>query len=178
MGNKASLSVAQRAQDVAALSKMKLSERQIAKTRKVSKTAVHNATNKLKKEATFANKQITGRPRIFSNKEKRLIRKVVTPMTSTEKNRFQLLERECRASTKTVQPCLFTEFRLKSHKPARKLRLTEAMNKKRLSFAEAHAYWTVDMGKKALLSDDSSIKQFSVRKYTVWGPAGQRYEKK
>ena len=47
MSKKASLSIAHRAQ-IVVLSKMKLSERQIVKKFKVSKTAVHNAIEKFK----------------------------------------------------------------------------------------------------------------------------------
>ena len=112
-----------------------------------------------------------------------------------------------KVSTRTVQRRLFTEFGLKSHKPARKPRLTEGMKKKRLSFAKAHAHWTVDMWKKVLFSDESSMKQFCVRKYRVahwtvdmwkkvlfsdessmkqfcvrkyrvWRPTGKKYEEK
>ena len=49
MSKKASLSVTQRAQ-VVALSKMKLSERQIVKTCKENTIAVHNAIKKIKKK--------------------------------------------------------------------------------------------------------------------------------
>ena len=70
-------------------------------------------------------------------------------------------------STRTVQPRRFTEFGLNPHKPARKPRLIEGMKKKRLSFAKALAHWTVDMWKKVLFSDESSKKQFCVRKYRV-----------
>ena len=103
MGKKASLSVAQRAQSVA-FSKMKLSERQIGNKLKVSKTAVHNAIQKFKNEGTFADKKRTGRPKIFSPRDKRLMRKIVTrlPMTSGEKIRSQLQERGCKVSTRTV----------------------------------------------------------------------------
>ena len=126
MGKKASLSVAQRAQ-IVALSKMKLSVRQIGNKLKVSKTAVHYAIQKFKNEGTFADKKRTGRPKIFSPRDKRLMRKIVTrsPMTSGEKIRSQLQERGCKVSARTVQRRLFTEFGLKSHKPARKPRLTE-----------------------------------------------------
>ena len=82
MGKKASLRVTQRAQ-VVAFSKMKLSERQIVKTCKENKTAVHNTIKKFKTEGAFADKKRTGHPRIFSSREKRLMREVVTrfPMT-------------------------------------------------------------------------------------------------
>ena len=65
------------------------------------------------------------------------MRKRVTcsPMTSIEKIRSQLQERECKVGTSTVQRRLFTEFGLKLHKPARKSGLAEETKKKCLSFA-------------------------------------------
>ena len=77
MCKKASLSIAQKAQ-IVALSKMKLSERQIDKKLKISKTAVHSAIEKFKNEVTFADRKRTGRPKIFRNRDKRLIRNIVT----------------------------------------------------------------------------------------------------
>ena len=99
-------------------------------------------------------------------------------MTSGEKVWFQLQKRGCKVSARTVQRRLFTEFGLKSRIPARKPLLTENMKKKRLSFAKAHAHWTIDMWKKVLFSNESSIKQFSLRKYRLWRPAGKWYKKK
>ena len=62
---------------------MKLSGRHIVYTCKENKTAVHNAIKNSKKE-TFADKKRTEHPRIFSSREKRLMREVVTrsPMNS------------------------------------------------------------------------------------------------
>ena len=77
MAKKVSLSAAQRAQ-IVALSKMKLSKRQIGKKLKVSKTAVHNATEKFKNEEIFADMKRAGRPKIFGNQDKRSMRKTVT----------------------------------------------------------------------------------------------------
>ena len=126
---------------------MKLSERQIGKKLRVSKTAVHNAIEKFKNEVTFADRKRTGRPKIFSNRGKRLMRKIVTrsPMACGEKILSQLQRRGCKVSTRTVQHRLLTEFRVKSHKLVRKPRLIEDMKKKHLSFAKAHAHWTTDM---------------------------------
>ena len=103
---------------------MKLSERQIDKKVKVSKSAVHNAIEKFKNERTFTDRKRTGRPKIFSNRDKRLMRKVVTcsPMISGEKIRSQLQKRGCKVSTRTVQHRLFTEFGVKLHKLAQKPR--------------------------------------------------------
>ena len=99
---------------------MKLSECQIGKKLKVSKTAVHNAIEKFKNEGTFADMKRTGCPKIFSNLDKRLMRKIVTcsPMTFAEEIQSQLQERGCKVSIRTVQHCLCTEFGVKSHKLA------------------------------------------------------------
>ena len=59
MGKKASLSIVQKAQ-IIALSKMKLSECQIGKKLKVSKTAVHNAIKNFKHEGIFADEKRRG----------------------------------------------------------------------------------------------------------------------
>jgi len=65
-------------------------------------------------------------------------------------------------STKMIQRRLSLEFGLKSCKPARKPRLTQAMKKKRLDFANRHASWDIEMWKKVRFSDESTVQQFSV----------------
>ena len=70
------------------------------------------------------------------------------------------------------------EFGLKSYRPARKPRLTKTMKKKQLDFAKRHAGWNTEMWKRVLFSDESSVKQFSVRRYRVWRRAESRYEEK
>ena len=172
-------SIAQRAQ-IVALTKMKLSERKNGKKLKVSKTAVHKAIEKFKNEGSFADRKRTGRPNIFSKRDKRLMRKIVTcsPLTSGEKIRSQLQERGSKWSTRTVQRRLFTEFEPKSHKLVQKSRLIVDMKKKCLSFAKANAQWTIDMWKKVLFCDESSVKQPSVPKLRVWRPTGKRCKEK
>ena len=81
-----------------------------------------------------------------------------------KKIQFQLQEKKCKWSTKTIQGCLFTEFGLKSHKLAQKPRLTEDMKKNHLNFFKAHAHWTIDMWKKVFFFDESLLKPF---KYSV-----------
>ena len=93
MGKKTSLSVTQRAQMVA-FSKMKLSERQIGNKLKVSKTAVHNAIQKFKNEGTFADKKRTVCPKIFSPRDKRLMRKIVTRSPRLLEKKFDLSYRK------------------------------------------------------------------------------------
>ena len=90
-----------------------------------------------------------------------------SPMTSREKFRYHLQDRGCKVSTKTIQRRLFTEFGLKSHKPARKSHLIEVEKKKRPRFAKAYVHWTIDMRMKVLCSDESLTTQFPVQKYEV-----------
>ena len=52
------------------------------------------------------------------------------------------------------------------------------MKKKRLSFAKAHRSWTSEDWGKVLVSDESSVQQFSVRVQYVWRPSGERYHEK
>ena len=147
---------------------------------KVSKTAVHNAITKYQNEGIFTDRKRSGRPKVTSPREDRLMHKVVTrsPMSSSEKIQAKLIDTGTAVSTKTIQRRLSLEFGLKSCKPARKPRLTEAMKKKRLDFAKRHADWNTEMWKRVLFSDESSVSQFSVRKYRVWRPAGARHEEK
>ena len=56
---------------------MKVSEREISKQMKVSKTAVPNTIKNLKK-STFKDSKKTGRPSIFSSGNKHFIRKRVS----------------------------------------------------------------------------------------------------
>jgi len=73
---------------------------------------------------------------------------------------------------------LSLDFGLKSCKPARKPSLTQAMKKKRTDFAKRHSIWDIDMWKKVHFSDESTVQQFSVQRYRVWGSIGTCYEEK
>ena len=115
----------------------------------------------------------SGRPKVTSRRVDRLMHKVVTrlPMSSSEEIQAKLIDTGAAVSIKTIQRKLSLEFGLKSCKPARKPRLTEAMKKKRLDVDKRHADWNTEIWKRVLFSDESSVSQFSVRKYRVWRPA-------
>ena len=119
---------------------------------KVSKTDVHNAITKYQNEGIFTNRERSGRPKVTSRREDRLMHKVVTrsPMSSSKKIQAKLIDTGTVVSTKTVQRRLSLEFGLKSCKPARKPYLTEAMKKKHLDFAERHADWNTEIWKRVL----------------------------
>jgi len=104
----------------------------IAKKVKVGKTVVNNAIMKYQIEGTFKDRKRSARPRVSSCRDDRVMHKVVirSPISSSKKIQSKLLERGTLGSTKTIQRRLFLEFGLKSCKPARKPRLTQAMKKK------------------------------------------------
>ena len=147
---------------------------------KVSKTAVHNAITKYQNKGIFTDRKRSGRPKVTSRREDRLMHKMVTrsPMSFSKKIQAKLINTGTVVSTKTIQRRLSLKFELKSCKPARKPRLTEALRKKRLDFAKRHADWNTGIWKRVLFSDESSASQFSVRKNRVWRPAEARHEEK
>ena len=92
----------------------------------------------------------TGRPRKTSRRDDPAIRRAVmrSPTSSCLKIRANSLKNITDISISTVLRRLSKGFCLKSHKPAAKPRLTSAMKKKRLFFANKHLYWTVENGKQ------------------------------
>jgi len=135
---------------------------------------------KYQKEGTFEDRKSSGRPRVFSCREDHVMRKVVicSPISSSKRIQAKLMERWTVVSAKMIQRRLSLDFGLKSCKPARKQCLTQAMRKKHLDFAKRHVSWDTEMWKKVHVSGESSVQQFSVRRYQVWRPVGTCYEEK
>ena len=115
MGKKAALSSEKRAH-IVSLSTVKFSERKISRQMQVSKTAVHNAIEKFRKQKTFKDSKRSGRPRISSSRDDRFIRKVVSqsPMSSARKKQAEMAERGIHMSEKTIRNRLSVNFGLKS----------------------------------------------------------------
>ena len=88
MGKKQSLSTKERAK-IVTLSNLKFSVRQIAKKMKVSKTAVHNAIMKNQNDGVFIVRKSSGRPRVTTNREDRLLRKAVTHYPTVTSKKIQ-----------------------------------------------------------------------------------------
>ena len=135
---------------------------------------------KYQNEGTFKDRKRSGRPRVSSCRANRAMHKVVirSPVSSSKTIQTKLMERGTVVSAKTIQRRLSLDFDLKSRKPARKPRLTQAMKKKRLDFAKRHASWDIEMWRKVLFSDESTVQQFSYGRYRVWRPVGTRYDEK
>ena len=79
----------------------------------------------------------TSRLRKTSQKNDYAIRQAVmqSPTSSCQKIRVNLLKNGTNINISTISCCLNKEFSLKSYTPAAKLRLTSAIKKKRLFFA-------------------------------------------
>ena len=78
----------------------------------------------------------------------------------------------------TVSRCLRKKFDLKFYKLAAKPRLTSAMKKKNLSFANKLLHWTVEKWEMVLFFDQSTVQQFAVRKRHVQKIKYQRFNAK
>ena len=150
---------------------MKLSERETSRQMKVGKTALHNAIETFQNEGTLKDSKRSGHPRISSSRDDRVIRKVVSqsPMSSAKKIPVGMAQRGIKISEKTIRYRSSMYFGLKSYRPAQKPRLTKAMKRSAWSL-QKHYDCDTEMWKNVLLSDESSLKQFSARKYQVWTP--------
>ena len=179
MGKKASLSEVQRA-EIVTLHKEGYAERAISERVGCSKTAVHQAVVKFQTKRTYTDTKRSGRPRKTSPRDDHIIRRtaVRSPTSSANKIRSALLAKGVNVSRRTVSRRLVDDFGLKSHKPAKKPRLTPAMKVKRLRFAKKHVRWTLQQWQQVFFSDESTIQQFNVRKRHVRRPVGKRYEER
>ena len=93
-----------------------------------------------------------------------------------QKNRSALLLNGTVVNKTTIKRRLTDEFGLKAYKPAKKPRLTPSIKGKRYAFAKAHLDWTTVNWTKGLLSDESTVQQFTSRKQLVRRSVGSRYE--
>ena len=82
---------------------------------------------------------------------------VRSPTSSCRKIRGALLSKRADIHTSTISCRLVKEFKLKSDKQARKLRLTPAMKTKRLQFAKMHVTLSEEQWAVVLFSDESTI---------------------
>ena len=89
MGKKPFFSREKRAQ-IVTLSNLNFSVREIARKLKVSKTAVHDAITKYQNEGIFTDIKRSGRPKVTSRREDRLMHKTVTRSPKSPPKKFRL----------------------------------------------------------------------------------------
>lgn len=140
MIRKLSLSDAQRGQ-IVILHNEGYSERLICERVRRCKNAVHSEIMKFKKTGTYSKARRCGRFRKTTPRDDHVIRRtaVRSPLCSTSKIRCVLFAKGADVSRIAVSRRLFDGFQLKIQKPAKKPRLTAAMEVKHLSFAKKHA---------------------------------------
>ena len=88
MGKKLAIGTEKRAQ-IVSLSTINLLEREISRQVKVSKTAIHNTIKKFQNEGTFKDNKRSGRPRISSSRDERVISKVMSQSRMSSAKKIQ-----------------------------------------------------------------------------------------
>ena len=101
-----------------------------------------------------------------------------SPLVSLIKVRANLLKNGTDIIISAVSHRLSKKFVLKYYKPAAKPRLTSALKKKKLSFANKYLHWTVEKWETVLFSDESTVEQFAVWKKHAQRPKCQRFNAK
>jgi len=121
------------------------SEKQISEKLKFSKTAIHQPVVKFKTYASFQDLSGGGRPKVTSQRDDHMTKKMVvcSPTTSSKKIRSSLLLTGADVSTPTVKHRFSHEFGPRTCKPTRKPRLTPSVKANRYAFAKPHLKWTV-----------------------------------
>jgi transposase len=162
MGKKAPLTVSKRAK-IVGLHEVGLSEREIGKKVHVSKRAVPQAISKFNISGKYTDLKRSGRSRKTTACDDHVIQRMVvrSPTTSCNKVILSLAEKDSYVSRNTISRHLMKDFALLSYKATRKSRLTTSMKKKRLTFAQNHKNWTVQLWSTVLFSNESSVQQFS-----------------
>lgn len=145
---------------ILALLEIGMSERQVAKKLKISKTAVHYNKKKQAEHGTTKLLPGRGRKRLSTPRDDRaLVRSCVRNrrQTSRDLQNEWALSRNVTCSARTVRNRL-VEAGLKSHRARKKPFINERHRKARLLFARDHKDWTVDDWAKVLFSDESNFE--------------------
>ncbi|GBM85491.1 Transposable element Tcb1 transposase [Araneus ventricosus] len=135
---------------------------------KLSKSTVFNIIRRFKKTNSVENKQRSGRPRTFSEREERWIGRQVhiNPRTSEVK-----LTLKCKSRfRKSVNPKSVRNV-LRKHKyhgrvPRRKSYISKANRKARLAFAKMYVKQPTEFGENVICVDES--------KYNIFGSDGKQ----
>jgi len=177
MGKKSSLSTEKRTQ-IVTLSNLNFSVHAIAKKVKVSKTAAHNAIMKYQNEGTFNDRKRPGWPRVSSCRDDHVMHKVVirSPMSSSNKIQDKGMRNSSQRQNESVQ--VVNGFWPQILQVSPKTTLDSSDEEKTSWFRQDTCQLGHRNVKNVLFSDESTVQQFSVRRYRVWRLVGTRYGKK
>jgi len=153
--------------------------KEIAKKLGISYCGVYKAVQRHEELGSFASRKRTGRPRITTPQDDRVIARVVkkSPKASSLQVLLQLPTKLQNISSRTVRRRLFNSG-LKSYSPSRKPRLSQKNIRDRLTFCRKYEKWTSSDWEKVLFSDESTFTQFYSFCRHVRRPPGKRFSEK
>ena len=176
MGKSKQISPSNRAV-IIALHNEGLPTREIAERGFAGKSAVAQIIKRFKMEQTLHVKGRSGRPRITSSREDRiLVRKCLINRRSSSKQLACELRQStgCVVSERTIRRRLLSAG-LKSCRPAKKPFVNYTQRQRRLRWCHEFKNFTEEQWKKVIFSDESSFQAFNVRGQ-VRRRIGERYK--
>jgi transposase len=150
------------------LSQENLSNCEISRRVGYSEGAVRNLLKKFQETGSIERKKGSGRGRVTSARDDRLIKKIVSRdrfLTAPEIHAEVQSTSTSTFSVKTVSRRLL-EHGFQARSPAKKPLLTDKMKKARLDWAKEHQNWTLEDWKRVIFSDES--------KFNLFGPDGRK----
>jgi transposase len=144
---------------VMTLSKQGISNKEIAKITGLTVRGIQHIKKRVNHTHSFQDKPRTGRPHKLTERNKRLIPKLLKKKetkTATAISKSLKIHNNINVSRKTVSRALKSmgySCRIKKKKP----KLTEKHKKARLAWAKAHESWTSEEWRKVIWSDESKF---------------------
>jgi len=122
---------------------MNVKYRDIAKELKISVAAAYKTVKRIEELQSFASRSKSGRRKVTSERDDRLIARIVknSPKASSLAVKLRLPETLWNVSTRTIRRRLFDNG-LKSYTPARKPKLSAKNIKYRVLFCKKYKNWT------------------------------------
>jgi transposase len=175
MGRQRELSQPIRAQ-ITALRSQGLTERAIASTLSVSKTAVHQTIVRHGELGSFESRKRGGRPRATTRQDDSMIRRAVVKEPTCSASEIQSqLPPSVNISVRTIRRRLQWHFKLRAYRPAIKPLRSAKNVTDRVAFCHQYKHWTIAQWKTVMFSDETMIRQFYSFMPYVRRPWNQRY---
>lgn len=157
-----------------ALKGQKYSHSKIASILNISKATVTQGIARANQLGTLESRRRSGRPRVTSESADRLLHRSVVAHPTWSSSTIAA-NTATPASARTIRRRLLVDFKLKSHRPAKKAKLSPKNIKDRLTFCKKYGKWTKEDWNKVMFSDESTFSQFSSYTRHVRRPRNQRY---
>lgn len=161
---------------IVALSSTGMKQTAIAEQLNTSQQVVSATLKKFRTTGTFSSDRRTGRPRVTTVREDKMIRRLATqhPTWSSREINAEMPS-TCTVSTRTIRRRLSSEFELQARTPSRKPLLSKKNVKDRLAFCNKYRHWTPQMWHNVLFTDESAFYQFKCYQQYIRRPRNSRY---